>query len=77
MDDNTALDPEYVAGQKSTTPSGMFYDRKILGLWVAGEGLVYQDFDKSKNLITRAEFDKQTADQQLTYYCLTRTNNSS
>lgn len=69
MDDNTALDPEYVAGQKSTTPSGMFYDRKILGLWVAGEGLVYQDFDKSKNLITRAEFDKRTADQQLTYYC--------
>ena len=69
MDDNTTLDPAYVASQKSTTPSGMFYDRRILGLWVAGEGLVYQDFDKAKNVISLDDFHKRTANQSLSYYC--------
>lgn len=69
MDDNTMLPPSYVAGQKKTTPKGMFYDRKILGLWAAGEGLVYEDFDRKLNIISRAEFEKRTSGQRLTYYC--------
>lgn len=46
IDDNTFLDPDYVKQQKAGTPSGMFYDRSILGLWVSGEGAVYADFDE-------------------------------
>ncbi|WP_346344536.1 PBSX family phage terminase large subunit [Levilactobacillus brevis] len=68
MDDNTFLPKKYVHDMKAQM-SGMFYDRSILGLWVAGEGLVYGDFDKSKNVISRSEFDERTADQTLNYYC--------
>lgn len=48
IDDNPTLDPEYVRTLKAVTPSGMYYDRRILGLWVNGEGVVYKDFDKNK-----------------------------
>ncbi len=46
MDDNTFLSPKYIEAQKAGTPSGMFYDRSILGLWVTGEGVIYSDFDE-------------------------------
>ena len=36
---------------EASTPSGMFYDRDILGTWVASEGVVYQDFNKDKHYI--------------------------
>jgi len=55
LEDNTALDPDYVEGLKATTPSGMYYDRAILGLWVSGEGLVYSEFDKKKMTISRQQ----------------------
>lgn len=48
LDDNPTLDPDYVRTLKAVTPSGMYYDRRILGLWVNGEGVVYKDFDKNK-----------------------------
>ena len=48
IDDNTHLAPDYVERIKATTPSGMYYDRAIKGLWVTGEGVVYQDFDERK-----------------------------
>lgn len=51
IDDNTFLPNEYVEALKAQTPSGMFTDRSIYGLWVSGDGIVYQDFDKSKMVI--------------------------
>lgn len=48
IDDNTHLPAEYVNTLKATTPSGMFYDRRIKGLWVTGEGAIYRDFDEKK-----------------------------
>ena len=42
IDDNPNLDPMYVESLKKSTPEGMWYDRKIKGLWVAAEGLVYE-----------------------------------
>lgn len=51
LDDNTFLDDDYIETKKETTPSGMFYDRSILGLWVSGEGAVYRDFDERKMVI--------------------------
>lgn len=51
IDDNTFLAPDYVESLKAATPTGMFYDRAILGLWVTGDGIVYQDFNKQTMLI--------------------------
>lgn len=64
IDDNTFLDSEYVKSMKASKPKGMFYDRDILGLWVTGEGIVYQDFDKDKMLIPTNKIP-----DGLHYYC--------
>lgn len=62
IDDNTHLSKRYIEGIKARTPSGMYYDRAIRGLWVTGEGAVYKDFDERTMTINR---DKLPSD--LTY----------
>ena len=49
--DNPFLSQYYVKNLEEATPSGVFYYRKINGLWVTAEGIVYQDFDKDKHFI--------------------------
>lgn len=49
--DNTFLDKEYIESIENSTPGGMFYLRDILGVWVASEGVVYHDFNKTKHYI--------------------------
>ena len=58
LDDNTTLDREYVESLKKEY-TGVFYDRFILGLWKAAEGVIYRQFadDPDKWLI-----DKPTED---------------
>ena len=56
--DNAFLNKEYVESIEASTPSGMFFDRDILGVWVASEGVVYQDFNKDENYISNEEFEK-------------------
>lgn len=51
LDDNVFLSERYRTNIKESTPSGMFYDRDIKGLWVSADGVVYQDFDASKHYI--------------------------
>lgn len=51
LEDNPYLDEAYIEGIKAITPSGMFYDRKIRGLWVTADGVVYKDFDSNKHYI--------------------------
>lgn len=63
FDDNPALDDDYKEKLKASTPSGVFYDRDILGLWCTGEGVVYRDFDQSTMTI-----DKDKLPTDLTYY---------
>lgn len=53
IDDNTFLSKDYVEALKVATPRGMFYDRSILGQWVTGDGIVYQDFNKDTMVIPR------------------------
>lgn len=53
IDDNTFLSKDYVEALKAATPSGMFYDRSILGQWVTGDGIVYQDFNKETMVIPK------------------------
>lgn len=47
IDDNPALDPEYVK-QLKREYTGVFYDRFIRGEWCVAEGLIYE-FDKAKH----------------------------
>jgi len=56
--DNIFLDPEYVESIIASTPSGMFTDRDIHGLWVSAEGIIYKDFNKDRNYIASEEFEK-------------------
>ena len=46
LEDNTTLDPQYVAAVKAEY-TGMFYHRFILGEWCVAEGLIYPMFDKA------------------------------
>lgn len=50
IDDNPALDPEYVR-QLKREYTGVFYRRYILGEWCVAEGLVYQVFDRDKHVV--------------------------
>lgn len=52
LNDNTFLDERYVQNLKNATPSGMFFDRAINGMWVTGKGAIYSDFDKSKHYVS-------------------------
>lgn len=54
IDDNPFLDSEYVRELKKEY-TGVFYDRFILGKWVAAEGVVYPMFDES---VHTADTDK-------------------
>ena len=53
--DNTFLNKEYIESIEASTPSGMFFDRDILGVWVSSEGVVYTDFDKNKHYIKNVD----------------------
>lgn len=59
LTDNTFLTDRYIKDQIQTTPTGMFFDRNIKGLWVSGDGVVYKDFDKSTMVIKKGlpEYD--------------------
>lgn len=51
LDDNPFLPEEYVENLKLSIPSGVQSDRDIKGLWVAAEGMIYQDFNYEVNVI--------------------------
>lgn len=50
MKDNPSLSEQTLARYESMY-SGVFYQRYILGLWVAAEGLVYPMFDETRNIV--------------------------
>lgn len=55
IDDNTFLDPVFVTAQKAEH-KGVFYERFILGRWVAANGVIYRDFadDREPYLLDEA-----------------------
>lgn len=57
FDNEENLDPVYLQHLLNTTPTGMLYDRDILGKWTSGEGLVYADYDIKQNVITVNDFN--------------------
>ncbi|WP_280412548.1 PBSX family phage terminase large subunit [Nocardia asiatica] len=50
LDDNTSLDPAYVASIKAEH-TGLFYRRFINGEWVAADGAVFDMFDPDRHVI--------------------------
>lgn len=50
MDDNPSLSPS-VRERYRRLYSGVFYDRFILGKWVAAEGIIYPMFDESRHVV--------------------------
>ncbi|MDE7194113.1 MAG: PBSX family phage terminase large subunit [Oscillospiraceae bacterium] len=63
LDDNIFLPREYVAALKSEF-CGVFYDRFILGKWVAAEGRVYEHFSRA-NVISAQEMAEKLAENKL------------
>lgn len=51
IEDNSFLDSRYVESLKKEY-SGVFYERFILGKWVAAEGLIYPMFSENRHVIT-------------------------
>ncbi len=51
LDDNPFLSPEYIENLRRSTPAGMWYDRRIKGLWVSAEGLVYEDWNPEVHVV--------------------------
>lgn len=52
LDDNGALDPEYVAHLKRSYV-GLWYRRFILGQWVIAEGAIYDMWDDTQHVVDR------------------------
>ncbi len=58
IDDNPFNTPEFVENLKREYKNTVYYDRYILGEWVAAEGLVYPMFSKSRH-VRKLEEDPQ------------------
>ena len=50
MEDNPIMTPEAIADAERMY-TGVFYDRYILGLWVAAEGRIYDCFDPAQHIL--------------------------
>lgn len=59
LDDNTFLDPAFMASLKSEYAGTVLYDRYILGRWVAAEGAIYRAFSDSLNDFLIDEIPKE------------------
>lgn len=55
MEDNLSLDPDYIADLKQKY-RGVWYERMILGNWVAAEGRVYDMFDPQQHKINTEQY---------------------
>ena len=59
LEDNEILTPEYIENVKRTTPQGMWYDRRIKGLWVAAEGIIYESFHRERHVCAPFEIPEE------------------
>lgn len=57
IDDNTHLDPEYVA-QIKREYVGLWYRRFILGQWVQAQGAVYDGWDEDRHVVPREDLPR-------------------
>lgn len=62
MEDNWSL-TEATRERYRRMFTGVFYQRYILGLWVAAEGVIYDMFRESEHAVKKPPFSKQQADR--------------
>lgn len=55
MEDNLSLDADYIRSLKQMY-TGVWYERMILGNWVAAEGRIYDMFDPAKHTLDTSKF---------------------
>lgn len=55
MEDNYSLDKDYIESLKQMY-TGVWYDRMILGNWVAAEGRIYDMFDESTHVLDTRKY---------------------
>lgn len=67
MDDNLTLTEEYKTTLKNSF-SGVFYERNVLGKWVLADGLVYDDYDKTKHNTTDMIIKSMIKNRQFKYF---------
>lgn len=67
LDDNPFADAKAIENLKNSTPSGVFYDRKIKGLWVTADGIVYEDFNKDVHILDDDKMPEKR--EYVRYYC--------
>lgn len=60
IDDNPFLDPVFVENLKREYSGTVLYDRYILGLWVAAEGVIYRQFADRPDRFIVKEVDPRT-----------------
>jgi phage terminase large subunit len=53
FDDNPVMSDE-LRGAYETSFSGVFHQRMILGQWANAEGLIYNEFNQGRNIVTQA-----------------------
>lgn len=58
LTDNEFLSEQYIENVKRTTPKGMWYDRRIKGLWVAAHGIIYEGFQRDIHVIEPFDIPK-------------------
>lgn len=59
IDDNPFLPPEFIENLKKEYAGTVYYDRFILGRWVAPQGLVYSFFDEKDNRFVIQEMEQR------------------
>lgn len=55
LNDNAFLSERYKKNIIETTPSGVFTERGIFGLWTIGEGAIYSDFNKDIHVVNEED----------------------
>lgn len=55
MEDNLSLDPDYIKSLKQMY-TGVWYERMILGNWVAAQGRIYDMFEAGRHMIDTLEY---------------------
>ena len=69
MHDNANLSDVFVRNQEKLY-TGAFKARKIDGLWIVAEGLVYDTFNRNKHTIGHTELLQKIADNEISEYFL-------
>lgn len=59
IDDNPFLPPEFIKNLKKEYAGTVYYDRFILGRWVAPQGLVYSFFDANDSRFVLQELEQR------------------